>query len=170
MTPTPTPPPLSNAELEFATFHEGYVSRYIQLADAKAGTALLVSAGTLGYLLGQEQFVASLALRSGWFEAALALAAGLCLAVSGALSFAVIAPRGSKPGTSLVYFGDVARRQAGEFIDAVRSAGGDGLARERLAHTHALSGICRLKYMLLRWALGLGAAGLVAALVWRLAH
>jgi hypothetical protein len=170
MTQTPNPPPLGAPELEFATFHEGYVSRYIQLADAKAGTALVVTGGVLGYLLGQDGFVAELTLRSGYWEAALAIAAGLALAVSAVLCFAVIAPRGSKPGTSLVYFGDVARRQTADFVDAVRTAGVDGLVRERLGHTHAISGICRRKYGLLRVALGSGAAGLVAALVWRFAH
>lgn len=157
------------AELEFATFHEGYISRYIQLADAKAGSALVVTAGALGYLLGQETYVAALRLQSGYLEAILALVAGLCLATSAALSFGVIAPRHSKPGTSLVYFADVARRQPAEFIEAVKSAGADGLAHERLVHTHTISGICTRKYTLLRWVLSVGAGGLLAAFLWRLA-
>jgi hypothetical protein len=164
-----TPPLLGPAELEFATFHEGYVSRYIQLADAKAGTALVVTVGTLGFLFGQDTFVAALQLRSHSLLIVLTYLAGLLLAVSSALSFHVIAPRGSKPGAGLVYFGDVARRSAAEFVDEVRSAGVDGIARERLEHAHAIAGICCRKYLWLRCALVSGALGLVAALVWRLA-
>ena len=162
------PPPPGAIETEFATFHEGYVSRYIQLADAKAGTALVITAGTLGYLLGQDAFVAALAFRSNSWLALLAYLGGLPLAVSSALFFHVIAPRGSKPGKGLVYFDDVARRSAGEFVDAVRSAGAEDLARERLEHAHAIAGVCRRKYIWLRRAMFSAGLGLVAALVWRM--
>ena len=163
-----TPSPPGAPETEFATFHEAYVSRYIQLADAKAGTALVITAGTLGYLLGQDAFVAALAFHSNGWLAVLAYLGGLPLAASSALFFYVIAPRGSKPGKSLVYFDDVARRSAADFVDAIRSVSAEDLARERLKHAHAIAHVCRRKYIWLRRAMFSGALGLVAALVWRM--
>lgn len=165
---TPPSEPLGTSELEFATFHEAYLSRYIQLADAKAGTALVFTGGTLGYLLGQDPFLAALRLQSTCPMSILAVLSGLLLSGSAVLSFVVIAPRGSKPGTGLVYWEDVARLTATEFIEAVHGTGPDGLARERLSHTHTIAGICERKYRWLRRALGLGAAGLVAALICRM--
>jgi hypothetical protein len=162
------PEELGQDELEFATFHEGYVSRYIQLADAKAGTALVVTAGTLGYLLGQTAFVSAILFKSGCGTLLLAVITGLLLAGSASLSFIVIAPRGSKPGAGLVYWGDVARRSPADFIDAVRAAGPDGIARERLTHAHAIAKVCQRKYEWLRGALALGAAGMAAALACRM--
>ena len=169
MTRSTTPAPLGEEELEFATFHEGYVSRYIQLADAKAGTALVVTAGTLGYFLGQDAFVAALQLHGPCIPRALAYASGALLALSAILAFATIAPRGSKSGTGLVYWNDVAARTTDRFIEDVRCAGTDKLVRERLAHAHTIAGICARKYRCLRAALGTGAVGLAAALAFRLA-
>ena len=123
MTRSTTPAPLGETELEFATFHEGYVSRYIQLADAKAGTALVVTAGTLGYFLGQDAFVAALRLQGPSILRPLAYASGALLALSAIMAFATIAPRGSKAGTGLVYWNDVAARTKERFIEDVRGAG-----------------------------------------------
>lgn len=159
---------LGQLELEFAGFHEEYLSRYIQLADTKAGTALVVVAATLGYLLGLDKFVGALSLHATWPISVLAIVTSVLLGGAGAASFAVIAPRGSPPGTGLVYWEDVARRTRGQFIADVAAAGADGLARERLTHTHVLSAICRRKYQVLRAALWAGALGLSGALVCRL--
>jgi len=168
MSQQPIIPPLGLGELEFATFHEGYLSRYIQLADAKAGTALVVTAGTLGYLLGQESFVSALKWTTGPVISGVAIASAVLLTTSSLLSFVVIAPRGSKPGASLVFWSDVARLKSTDFVDAVRAAGLDGLARERLSHSHALAGICAKKFWWLRGSLLVGGVGLVFSLAFRL--
>lgn len=141
---------LGQLELEFATFHEGYVSRYIQLADAKAGTALIIIATTLGYLLSIDRFVSALLLHSNCRNSALAIATTLMLTGSGCWSFFVIAPRGGSRGNSLIYWSDVARRQTRDFVDAVQAAGLEGIAREHLEHAHAIAKICDRKYRSLR--------------------
>lgn len=159
---------MGQLELEFAGFHEGYLSRYIQLADTKAGTALVVVAATLGYLLGLDKFVSALCLHGTWPTSGLAIATSLLLGVAGAASFAVIAPRGSPPGNGLVYWEDVAGRTRDQFVADVGAAGADGLAKDRLRHTYVLSTICRRKYQVLRAALWAGGLGLCSALACRL--
>jgi hypothetical protein len=41
----------------FAAFHEQYVTKYIQLADAKAGATLAVSSSAFAYLWTREAFI-----------------------------------------------------------------------------------------------------------------
>lgn len=159
---------LGQLELEFAGFHEEYLSRYIQLADTKAGTALVVVAATLGYLLGLDKFVSALCLHGTWPTSGLAISTSILLSAAGAASFAVIAPRGTPPGNGLVYWEDVAGRSRDQFVADVGAAGTDGLAMERLRHTYILSTICRRKYRVLRAALWAGALGLCGALACRL--
>lgn len=159
---------LGQLEFEFAGFHEEYLSRYIQLADTKAGTALVVVAATLGYLLGLDKFVSALCLHGTLPKSGLAIATSVLLGVAGATSFAVIAPRGSPPGSGLIYWEDVARRTRDQFVVDVGTAGADGLALARLRHTYVLSLICRRKYQVLRAALWAGALGLCGALACRL--
>lgn len=162
------PEALGPRELEFATFHEGYISRYIQLADAKAGSALVVVAATLGYLLGTDKFVSAISFEASSSRSILAAVTLLSLAASGCLSFFVIAPRGTRPRRSLVYWSDVARIPVAEFVEAVQSEGADGIARERLEHAHAIAGICARKYRWLRVALIVGAVGVAGSLVCRM--
>lgn len=155
------------ARIEFATFHEGYLSRYIQLADAKAGSVLVIVAAAIGYALGQDNVAAALHGDGHWCRTLLASTTILSLATSGALAFLVIAPRTPTPGNGLVFWEDVAELQQGDFVGRVRASGQDGLARERLAHSHALAGVCRDKYLWLRRAMPFGAVGLVGAFLCR---
>ena len=62
-------------KLAFADFHEGYLSRYIALADTKAGVALTINAGLLGFM----------ATRSEWWAAAKADAIVLALLLANGL-------------------------------------------------------------------------------------
>ena len=159
---------LGPTELEFATFHEGYLSRYIQLADAKAGSVLVVVAAAIGYLLSQDRLVTILHGDVAIWRVGLLVVTLLALGGSGALAFHVIAPRQPSSGNSLIYYGDAAALSEITYIEAVHTAGPDGLARQRLAHAHALTGICRDKYRWLRRAMLVGAAGLIGAFLCRI--
>ncbi len=155
------------ALIEFATFHEGYLSRYIQLADAKAGSVLVIVAAAIGYALGQDDVASALHWDGHWCRTLLAGITILSLATSGTLAFLVIVPRTPTLGNGLIFWDDVAKLQQGDFLERIRASGQDGIARERLAHSHALAGVCRSKYIWLRRSMPFGAVGLVGAFLCR---
>jgi hypothetical protein len=144
---------------QFADFHQAYVSGYIQLADAKAGAVFTVAGGVLGYLLSQAGFRENL-LSSAPNYLATATLAALCATF--ALAFAVIRPRGLN-GTGPVFFGSVAQYERDQYLALIESLSAEQLARERLAHCHALSIVCRKKYSYLRVSIWAGLAGLLLA-------
>jgi hypothetical protein len=78
------PPSLEARHLEFATFHEGYLGRYITLADTKATLTFGVTAAVLGWLLSQKPFITVL-LRPelAWPFATAAAATTLLIAAAG---------------------------------------------------------------------------------------
>jgi Family of unknown function (DUF5706) len=168
----------------FCDFHEGYVSRYIQLADAKAGVTLVLLSGVLGFLVNDEGF--RKALRHGpnpssgnidttLWGAAVALSAILFCGLGTVLSFWVLRPRfkptaNSNNAKGVTFWGDVARYpslgQHGSYPEAViRSTPGD-ILNDRLEHSYLLSCICYAKMRLLEQSMVLGAVGAVLTLVW----
>jgi hypothetical protein len=152
-------PSKSDDLTEFADFHQGYVSAYIQLADAKAGVVLAVSGGLIGYLLAQGSVRSAVtsaelvAVVPGGALAALALAFGL--------AFSVIRPRRGPP-TGVVYFEAVAAHETDEnYVAALKSKSAMELAEVRIEHCHALSVICSRKYRVLVGSIWAGLGGMI---------
>ena len=136
---------------DFADFHQGYVSQYIQLADAKAGVVITVSGALIGYLLSHATFAAAIGVGSlmSW----LCLATIVALVASFLLAFWAVRPRGGRP-TGPIYFASVARFEDAEaYRKHVASMSERELAEARLDHCYAISKIADEKYLALRWAM-----------------
>lgn len=170
-TATIEPVPVSTLEehhSEFATFHEGYVRHYIQLADAKAGVGLGVISGVLAYLFVKDTVQNTLLHPALTPRFGITLAAILFLIGSGACAFLVIAPRlRSSPGhAGLVFFGDVADRATGdEYVSEIASRSQSDLTAARLRHCFDVARICARKYTLLKKSIWLALPGLALAMV-----
>lgn len=153
----------ADGRIGFADFHEGYLARYIQLADAKAGTVLVAVTLVIGYMLGSGATVA--VLRSPavtWSFAATGLSL-LLLIASAWCGAMVVWPRTGGVDYGLVFWARVAGMSEQDYIEAVGQAGPEGIAHERLRHCHALAGVCTAKYWWLRASFVTGAFALAAA-------
>lgn len=160
--------PLEAHHIEFATFHEGYVRHYIQLADTKAGVGFGIISGVLAYLLGKDAVRDVLLHPAITVKFGITLIAVLFLIASGISAFLVIAPRlGSSPGNAeLVFFGNVAGRASGdEYVSDIASRSKSDLAAARLRHCFDVARVCTRKYSLLKQSIWLALPGLTLALV-----
>jgi hypothetical protein len=150
-------PPLEAAHTDFAEFHEGYVSRYIELADTKASWAFAIAAGAIAFMAGNDHIRAMLG--GDWNSAfVLVLTTSMLLLVSSVFSFLVIAPRlGNSSGEGLVYFGAVAQMKSAEaYVRAISSHTEAQMTEARLKHCYELSRICTRKYEYLGKAICVG--------------
>jgi hypothetical protein len=166
MKPVPISP-LAAHHSEFATFHEGYVRHYIQLADAKAGVGFGILSGVLAYLLGKDAVRDALLHPALTAKFGITLIALLFLIASAMSAFLVIAPRlGSSAGDAgLVFFGDVAGRTSGdEYVSDIGSRSESDLTAARLRHCFDVATVCARKYALLKKSIWLALPGL--ALAW----
>ena len=154
--------------IEHLEFHEQYLSKYIQLADAKAGAAAAALAAVLGALLTWEPWLQTLVSPSLTQDFGVTVLSALFLTGGAAMTFLVIIPRGPRGGEGLIAWDAVAAMTEEDFERAIREAGAAGLARERLGHCHALARVCRQKYRSLRWGLWSGGVGLALGLIVRL--
>lgn len=144
----------------FADFHEGYLSRYIALADTKAGVALTINAGLLGFMATRSEWWS--AAKADTFVLALLLANGLVPIAAGAWSLWTIMPRRSKSSEGLIFWRSVrAHPCENAYISAVEAVTPAALARERLSHSWALAGVAEKKYDHLFWSLILTAAAVL---------
>jgi hypothetical protein len=152
---------LEAAHSKFAEFHEGYVSRYIGLADTKAAGAFAVSSGSIAYIVGNIRLQTFL-LQPAWNPHFVLSITTFALLITSALcSFRVIAPRFSSSGEGIVYFGAVAnRKSADDFVCDVASRGEGELTEARLKHCYDISRICVRKYEYLGKAIVVGVAAL----------
>jgi hypothetical protein len=160
--------PLEAHHSEFATFHEGYVRHYIQLADAKAGVGFGMISGVLVYLLGKDTVRDVLLHPALTAKFGITLMAVLFLIASAMSAFLVIAPRlASSPGDAgLVFFGDVAGRASGdEYVSEVASRSESDLTASRLRHCFNVARVCTRKYALLKKSIWLALPGLTLAMV-----
>lgn len=171
--------PIEDAALaEFCTFHENYVSRNIQLADAKAGLALVAFSGSIVLALKDDGYRGAIraSLLAAWHisgtlsgTSLLGWLALLLCAAGTALAFWVIIPRldGEPLGSGIIYWGDVARRaNAKTYADEIRRAPVSKVLDDRLQNLFYLSRICRRKMWLLIRSMWLGAAGVVLTMSW----
>lgn len=146
----------------FAEFHEPYVGRYIELADAKAGVTFTIASGALGYFLSLDRVLALLKSPAISTEFCLALLTVGLLATTAGISFFVIAPRQGHSGDDIVFWGSVASlKNAAEFVSRVGGTSEGDLIRARLVHCYDLARVCRSKYVWLRRAMILGLLSLV---------
>lgn len=150
----------------FAAFHEQYVTKYIQLADAKAGATFTICSGAFAYLWTRDAFIQAVLQSSAWgFVAVCTIALGL-LGAGSAMAFYVIAPRLARSDKDLVFWKSVAELPDRDSLaNAVLSSSREHLARERLRHCYDLSRVCASKYHWLRRAMLVGSFGLIAALL-----
>lgn len=144
---------------EFAEFHEGYISRYIELADTKAAWAFAIASGSIAYIVGSE-LPGFLAIPWSLRWISFIVTVALFLA-SATYSFLVIAPRLGSSGETVVYFEAVAKRKsADDYVKDVASKNEAELAEARLKHCYDISRICTRKYGFLRRAALLGVPAL----------
>jgi len=180
------PARVSDADLsEFCTFHEEYVSRNIQLADAKAGLVLIAFSSVIALSLRNDSFLSIIRKSAGsiWpfssfalsFEATLAWLALLLCSVGTGISFWVIVPRlstGHSKGdpAGVTFWGDVALHKnsggGSSYVKAVRALSAQNLVDDRLDHLFQLSCISWRKMYLLPIAMWIGGVGVLAAGLW----
>jgi hypothetical protein len=151
--------------IQFADFHEQYASKYIELADAKAGATFAVTAGILVYLIDKPVLMTLLKNPNMELHFVILALALVTLTVSAALAFAVVAPRlTSSPRDGFVFWGTVAGlRSASEFIRRATEATAAGLTAARLSHCYDLCCVCSKKYKLLAWSMRIALVGVVMA-------
>jgi hypothetical protein len=147
---------------EFAEFHEQYVSKYIQLADAKAGAWFAVVSGICAYLVNGGAFVKILISPSWSWIFALAFMTAVLLLTSAAASFLIIFPREAKTAEGVVFWKSVASFvKAGDFVRRITGMSFEQISLERLTHCYDLSRICRAKYQWLRVSMLTGIGGII---------
>lgn len=154
----------------FAEFHEGYVSRHIQLADTKASFVFGGVSALIAYLFSKPE-VKTVLFAPTWTGAwPFLLAAVMLLAGSAASAFSVIAPRLKSSGEGIVYFGAVSTRStAADYEREIGAKTESELVSARLRHCYDVSRICSRKYTYLRRAMWMAFPGVVLAIIISLA-
>lgn len=174
---TPDEPPLPDTELDdvvpspvtgealdrFTEFHQNYLSVHIQLADAKAGVVLGVSASVLGYLLSQDYFREAVIRLSGW-QALVSWAAIITLMTAFGMAFAVILPRHLRTGPGPIFFHAVAQfGDQDSYMEALAHNSAESLAEARARNCYFVSRVCSRKYTILRLSMCVCAAAIAAS-------
>jgi hypothetical protein len=153
--------------IRFVDFHEQYVTKYIRMADAKAGATFVATSAVLAYFLNDSVFRDDLKYEFLSWAWVFAAAAVFFLLSSAVLSFNVIAPRTPSSGTGVVFWGDVARfANAETYGAAILALSPESLLKARFEHSLNLSRVCADKYKSLRNSMRLGAIGVVVAMTW----
>jgi len=150
-----TPPlQLEATHGNFAEFHQGYVSHYIELADTKASWAFAIAGGAIAYIVGNSSLQTAVHT-GGWPILILSITAISLLLVSATCSFLVIAPRlANTPGEGVVYFGAVSQRaSADQYVESIAAKNESQLIEARLKHCYDISKVCTQKYEYLRKAI-----------------
>jgi hypothetical protein len=160
-------PLLTQAEIAaFADFHEQYVSKNIQLADAKAAAVVAACSAAIAFLVSEPFFRAS-ALGFSTLSDFLACLALATLAVGASLAFWVIVPRLGTSGRGLVFWGDVASyKNAHDYFGTVQTTPFSIVTTERLSHCFDLAKVCVRKMEYVRRAMLVSAAGFVSSIWW----
>ena len=165
---------LSEHHKEFAEFHEGYVSRYIQLADTKASWVFALASALLVFMVSDNDLNAMyISLKGDVIGNGIILGIILgifaLLLLSALFAFLVIAPNLRSPsGEGVVFFGTVAKYQDNNtYVTTVAKLTDQEMTKLRLKHCFDVSKVCAKKYKNLKCAIWLGATGafLLVALV-----
>lgn len=173
MVKTPEGPPSdtlrtsAGADEDFGRFQSEYFSRYIELADAKAGMTFGVAVGIMAYLITSAQF--ELVARWRVTDAELlSFALGFALlTISAAMSFYVVVPRSPVGGDDLIYWRSVVATGSSDgMIERLNELTPEARAEQRLRHSFNLARTCDQKYRWLRRAMIVGVFGIAVILVW----
>jgi Family of unknown function (DUF5706) len=148
-------------KLAFADFHESYLSRYIALADTKAGVALTINAGLLGFIVTRAEWWSG--TKAGPVALVVLMANGAIPLIAGAWSLWTIMPRRSPSSEGMIFWRSV-RTHASEsaFVSALGQLSSAQLADARLSHSWALAGVAQKKYDHLFWCLSLTGLAVMA--------
>lgn len=164
---------LKDYHREFSEFHEGYVSRHIQLADTKASWVFALVSALLVFMVTSDD-VNRLYLttyNNCIWTIFLYLIPSILLA-SAILAFLVISPNLQSPsGEGLVFFGSVAKQENSRtYLSKVSQLTDQELTSLRLQHCYDISKVCVRKYNFLKFSIWLGSVGslLLVALVFLL--
>jgi hypothetical protein len=149
---------------EFASFEEGYIARYIALADTKAGFVFAGASAVIVYLFDKEE-VQLLTLHPQWSPVFVLLASSFWfLSVAAVSAFGTIVPRLATSGDGVVFFGAIAKKASARDYQATVTAMTEGeLAAARLVHCYDLASVCQRKYGSLRRAMWSLLPGVISA-------
>jgi hypothetical protein len=145
--------------IQFADFHEQYVSQYIELADTKAGVTFTFVSTLLGYLLATDGFrwPATLEIRELLFDGAV-----LLLTISASMAFYVVAPRSRRSQQdNFVSWRAVADSTVDDFLCRVTESSAGTITQAKLVHCYDLAKVCAAKYSWLRRSMFIGVAGVI---------
>jgi hypothetical protein len=158
------PPPLEKHHTEFASFEEGYIARYIALADTKASFVFAGASAVLVYLVNNDE-IRSAALNPAWTpDCALLGVALFFLSVAGLFAFSTIVPRLTASGEGIVFFGAVAAHPSARgYRAAVAKLSEAELSDARLIHCYDLAKVCQRKYCALQRSMWMLLPGVTAA-------
>lgn len=131
--------------IAYTDFHEGYLSRYIALADAKAGICFSLNAALLGFLVSRDWLPPLIEeAGTGRWVAWIAIATVLLAA---AMAFWVVVPRLRASSEGLIFWQSVRKFPTeADFKRKVANTTITELADARLSHTYALSRVAKSKY------------------------
>lgn len=157
-------PPLEKHHTDFAGFEEGYIARYIALADTKAGFVFAGASSILVYLFNKDE-IRSAVLSPAWTPAYGLLSVALFfLTVAAFFAFSTIVPRVAASGDGVVFFGDVATHSSAHvYRSAVAKLSEAELSDARLIHCYDLAKVCQRKYDALRRSMCMLLPGVMAA-------
>lgn len=167
-TETDTKKPSSDisAYSQFAEFQEGYIRHYIALADTKAMIVFGISTSLLAYTIASDRMAPISLCPVNFGQLALVGAPIILLILSCVFCILVILPRTPTSGEGIVFFGAVAGYKNGEeFRNKIRSCGEAELTDARIRHCYDIARVCTRKYGHLRKGMLIGAAGIVANLI-----
>jgi hypothetical protein len=155
----------TDKQTEFAYFLHQYLRDFIKFADQKAAFIFALSSGIAAFLVrsgAHKIFLTPLSSRS--FSDWAAFLACISAAVAGLLSLAVVLPRLRGRSTGVIYWkGIVGTGSALAYQGLLRAADNHRITGALLEHCYELAQIADRKYEILKWALWVGAVGVVAS-------
>lgn len=131
--------PLLEHHKEFSEFHEGYVSRYIQLADTKASWVFALTSALLVFMVSDSDLnKLYLAIKGDSIGTSIVVVIFTFLLLGALFSFLVIAPNLRSPsGEGLVFFKSVAdQKNSSQYVENVAKLDDDEMTNLRLQHCY----------------------------------
>ena len=144
------------------------VIRFTRTADAKAAPVLALQVALLGALATRSEELSQMMASGPWDverAAVIGLTAiyGCLLAMVIGLAAWVYMPMSARTGGSLIFFGDIAAMECGDFQSAARNMSHDLIERQLLNQIYVVAGVASVKMRRVRWAITIS---LPAILIW----
>ena len=142
--------------------------RFTRTADAKAAPVLALQVALLGALATRFEELYNLIVGGDWDAERAAVTGvtaiyGCLLAMVIGLAAWVYMPNNARTGRSLIFFGDIATMEWGEFQSAARNMSHDLIERQLIQQIYVVAGVASVKMLRVRWAIIMS---LPAILVW----